>query len=169
MNESSSPEPNRPSRRLSTIAVHGGEDRLKPGFAMTDAIFCAATYTFADTQAVIDFVQQKQPREEYGRYGNPSEKVVERKLAALEGGEAAITYATGMAAVAGYLLAKLEAGDEIVLFDECYHRTREFCLRHLSRFNVGMHRIPMGDYDAMEAAVNSKTRLLISESPTTRT
>ena len=39
---------------------------------MTDPIFCAATYTFPDTQAAIDFVQQKLPREEYARYGNPS-------------------------------------------------------------------------------------------------
>ncbi len=80
----------RPGAGPSTTSVHTGEDRLKPGFSMTDPIFCTATYTFADTQAVLDFVGQKQPREEYGRYGNPSEKVLERKLAALEGGEAAL-------------------------------------------------------------------------------
>ena len=66
----------------STMAVHAGEDRQKLGHSMTDPIFCSSTYTFADTQSVIDFIEQKQPREEYGRYGNPSEKVVERKLAA---------------------------------------------------------------------------------------
>ncbi len=76
----------------STQSVHAGEDRQKPGYSITDPIFCTATYTFADTQSVIDFVEQKQPREEYGRYGNPSEKVAERKLAALEGGEAAVLY-----------------------------------------------------------------------------
>jgi cystathionine gamma-synthase len=139
---------------------------LKPGFAMTDPIFCAATYTFADTQAVIDFVKQKQPREEYGRYGNPTEKTVERKLAALEGGQAALLYSSGMAAVAGLLLAKLQAGDEVVLFDECYHRTRELCSKHLGRFGVVTHQIPACDYDRMEAAINSRTKLLISESPT---
>ena len=84
--ESASPHPDRPGLRPSTLAVHAGEDRIKPGFAITDPIFCTATYTFANTQAVIDFVEQKQPREEYGRYGNPSEKVVQRKLAAFEGG-----------------------------------------------------------------------------------
>jgi cystathionine gamma-synthase len=162
----SSRDPDRPDQRLSTQAVHAGEDRLKPGFAMTDAIFCTATYTFADTQAVIDFAEKKQPREEYGRYGNPSEKVVERKLAALEGGQAAITYATGMAAVAGYLLAKLKAGDEIVLFDECYHRTREFCTKHLGKFGVVTHTVPACDYAQMEAAINANTKVLISESPT---
>ncbi len=71
--------------RPSTLAVHAGEDRQKPGHAITDPIFCSSTYTFVDTQSVIDFIEQKLPREEYGRYGNPSEKVAERKLAALEG------------------------------------------------------------------------------------
>ena len=165
-NESSTTKQGESAPGLSTLAVHGGEDRVKAGFAMTDAIYCAATYTFPDTQAVIDFVVEKQPREEYGRYGNPSEKVAERKLAALEGGEAALTFSTGMAAVAGYLLAKLQAGDEIILFDECYHRTREMCQRHLGRFGVLTHTIPACDYDQMEAAINSRTKVLISESPT---
>ena len=80
---------------------------------------------------MIDFIEQKQPREEYGRYGNPGEKVVERKLAALEGGEAALLFSTGMAAIVGLLMAKLNAGDEVVFFDECYHRSREFCAKHL--------------------------------------
>ncbi len=73
---------------LSTLAVHAGEARQKPGDAVTDAIFCSSTYTFTDTQSIIDFIEQEQPREEYGRYGNPGEKVVEAKLAALEGAEA---------------------------------------------------------------------------------
>jgi cystathionine gamma-synthase len=150
----------------STVAVHGGEARQKPGDAITDPIFCASTYTFRDTQSVIDFIEQKLPREEYGRYGNPSEKVVERKLAALEGGEEAILFATGMAAIVGLLMAKLNAGDEVVFFDECYHRSREFCAKHLSRFNVVTRQVRACDYDAMEAAITPRTRLLVSESPT---
>ena len=152
--------------RLSTRAVHAGEARQKPGNSMTDPIFCAATYTFPDTQAVLDFIEQKLPREEYGRYGNPSEKVAEAKLAALEGGEEGLIYSSGMSAIAGLLLAKLQSGDEIVLFDECYHRTREFCTKYLGKFGVVTHQIPACDYDAMEAAINSNTALLISESPT---
>ena len=71
----------------STVAIHAGEDRQKLANSITDPIVCASTYTFPSTQAVIEFIEQKQPREEYGRYGNPGEKVVERKLAAMEGGE----------------------------------------------------------------------------------
>ncbi|MGQ9576579.1 MAG: trans-sulfuration enzyme family protein [Thermoguttaceae bacterium] len=151
---------------MSTQAVHAGEDRLKPCFSVTEPVFCAATYNFADTQALIEYVQQKQPREEYSRYGNPSEKVLERKLAELEGGQAAVVFSSGMAAVAVLLLAKLQAGDEVILFDECYHRTREFCVKHLSRFGVRTHQVPACDYQAMEAAITPKTRLLVSESPT---
>ncbi|MGH7193862.1 MAG: aminotransferase class I/II-fold pyridoxal phosphate-dependent enzyme, partial [Candidatus Saccharimonadales bacterium] len=150
----------------STLAVHAGEERQKPGNAISDPIFCASTYTFANTQAVIDFIEHKQPREEYGRYGNPSEKVAERKLAALEGGEAALLFSTGMAAIVGLLMAKLSAGDEVVFFDECYHRSREFCVKHLSRFGVVTHQVRACDYDAMRAAITPKTRLLVSESPT---
>jgi cystathionine gamma-synthase len=151
---------------VSTIAIHAGEARQKPGDAITDPIFCASTYTFADTQSVIDFIQQKLPREEYGRYGNPGEKVVERKLAALEGGEAALLFSTGMAAIVGLLMTKLSAGDEIIFFDECYHRSREFCSMLLSRFGVVTRQVPACDYEAMEAAVTPRTKLLVSESPT---
>src|SRR6476619_8385315 len=85
----------------STIAVHAGEERQKAVNAITDPIVCSATYTFANTQAVLDFLHNKEDREEYGRYGNPGEKVVERKTAMLEGGEDAILYASGMAAIVG--------------------------------------------------------------------
>jgi len=164
--ESCSSDKHSPKRRLSTLAVHAGEDRLKAGNSMTDPIFCAATYTFANTQAVIDFVERKQPREEYARYGNPSERVAERKLAALEGGEAGLIYSSGMAAITGLLLTRLKAGDEIVLFDECYHRTRELCVKYLGKFGVVTHLVPACNYEQMEAAINAHTALLISESPT---
>ena len=152
--------------RLSTLAVHAGEARQKPGDSITDPIFCASTYTFTDTQAVIDFIEEEQPREEYGRYGNPGERIAERKLAALEGAETAIVYSSGMAAIVGLLMAKLSAGDEVVFFDECYHRSREFCSKHLARFGVKTVQVRACDYDAMEAAVNEHTKLLVSESPT---
>ena len=150
----------------STAAVHAGEARQKPGFSITDPNFQSSTYTFADTQAIIDFIEEKQQREEYGRYGNPGEKVVEEKLAALEGGESAVLFSSGMAAFVGLLMAHVSAGDEIVFFDECYHRSREFCRRHLTRFGVGFREVPTCDYAAMEAAITPRTRFIVSESPT---
>lgn len=162
--DSASTTPGAPG--MSTTAIHAGEVRQKPGDAITDPIFCASTYTFADTQSVIDFIEQKQPREEYGRYGNPSEKVVERKLAALDHAETSILFSSGMAAFVGYVLAKLQSGDEVLFFDECYHRSREFCAKYLSRYGVTTRMIRTGDYAAMEAAISPATKLLVSESPT---
>jgi cystathionine gamma-synthase len=154
------------SPQFSTLSVHGGEARQKPGDSITDPVFCAATYTFEDTKSVIEYIEEEQPREEYGRYGNPGERVAERKLAALEGGEEAVLFSSGMAAIVGLLMAKLNAGDEVVFFDECYHRSREFCNKHLSRFGVRTVQVPACEYDAMEAAITPQTRILISESPT---
>jgi len=150
----------------STSAVHAGEARLKPGNSITDPIFAASTYTFANTAAIVEFLEGKEDREEYGRYGNPGERVVERKLAALDGGEEAVLFASGMAAFVGLLMAHVSAGDEIIFFDECYHRSREFCRKHLTRFGVGYHEVATGDYAAMEAAIGPRTKFLISESPT---
>lgn len=151
---------------FSTLSVHAGEDRQKIAHSLTDPIVCSATYTFSSTQAVIDFIQEKQQREEYGRYGNPGERVVERKLAALDAGEDAVLFASGMAAMVGLLMAKLSAGDEVIFFDECYHRSREFCTKHMSRFGVTTKQVKTTDYEAMAAAITPRTKLLISESPT---
>jgi cystathionine gamma-synthase len=169
LQSSNADEPAKPDEQppgLSTLSVHAGEDRQKVAHAITDPIFVASTYTFADTKAVIDYIEQKQPREEYGRYGNPSERVLERKLAALDGGESALVFSSGMSALVVLLLAKLNAGDEVLFFDECYHRSREFCAKHLSRFGVTTRQVRACDYDALEVAITARTRLLISESPT---
>lgn len=152
--------------RLSTLAVHAGEARQKPGDSVPDPIFCASTYSFESTAALLEYIEKKLPREEYGRYGNPNERTAEKKLAALDGGEEGLLFSTGMAAIVGLLTAKLNAGDEVVFFDECYHRSREFCVKHLSRFGVVTHQVKTGDYDAMEWAITKQTKLLISESPT---
>ncbi len=150
----------------STVAIHAGEARQKFADSITDPIIAASTYTFENTDAVIRFIEEKQQREEYGRYGNPGEKVVEAKLAAMDGAEAAVLFSSGMAAIVGVLIAKLSAGDEVIFFDECYHRSREFCSKHLSRFGVVTRQVKACDYEAMEAAITDRTKLLVSESPT---
>ncbi|MDP1561426.1 MAG: PLP-dependent aspartate aminotransferase family protein [Pirellulaceae bacterium] len=151
---------------FSTTAIHGGEQRQKAYDALTDAIVCASTFSFTNTQAVIDFIEQDQQRGEYARYGNPSDMVVERKLAAIEGAEDAILFSSGMAAFVTLLMAKLSAGDEIVFFDQCYHRSREFCAKYLARYGVVTKQVKTGDYQAMADAVTDRTKMLVSESPT---
>ena len=150
----------------STTAVHAGESRQKLADAIADPIVASSTYTFRDTRAILDLLEGKTSREEYGRYGNPGERVVEAKLAALDGGEMAVLFSSGMAALVGVLMTWLNAGEEVVFFDECYHRSREFCRRHLTRFGVGFREVKTGDYDAMEAAIGPRTKMVVSESPT---
>ena len=160
----SSAEPQGPG--LSTLRVHAGESRQKPANSLTDPIVCASTYSFENSQAIIDYIEQDQQRGEYGRYGNPGEWVVEQKLAALDGAEDGVLYSSGMAAIVGLFMTRLNQGDEVIFFDECYHRSREFCTKHLSRFGVVTRQVKACDYEAMEDAINENTRLLVSESPT---
>lgn len=160
------------SQGNSTRAVHGGTKRRKAFNSLNTPIVQTATYTFGDTQELIDFMERKtwgdgDDREEYGRYGNPTVSAVERKLAALDSGEDAVLYASGMSAVTSLLLSILPSGAHIVMTDDCYRRTRQFCLTFLKRFGIETTVVPMGDYDALEAAIiPKKTRFIISESPT---
>jgi len=151
---------------VSTQSVHAGERRQKPEGSISAPIFTASTYTFESTDSLLRFVDGLEDRDEYGRYGTPNERTCEAKLAALEGAEEAIIYSSGMAAIVGLLMSRLSAGDEIVFFDQCYHRSREFCAKHLARFGVVTRQVPTGDFAAMEAAINSNTKMLVSESPT---
>src|SRR5262249_45290390 len=106
-------------------------------------------------------------REEYGRYGNPTIQSVERKVAALEGADDAVLFSSGMAALTSLLLASLPTGAHIVMTDDCYRRTRQFCLTYLKRLGIETTIVHMGDYEEIEAAIQPKlTRFLISESPT---
>jgi cystathionine gamma-synthase len=163
-------EPSPPIKTLnlgiSTQSVHAGEERQKAEGSISTPIYNASTFTFESTDSLLRFVEGEIDRQEYGRYGNPNEKSVEQKLAALDAAESAILYSSGMAAIVGLLMSKLSSGDEVIFFDQCYHRSREFCVKHLSRFGVKTHQVKTGDFEAMEAAINSNTRMLISESPT---
>jgi cystathionine gamma-synthase len=151
---------------FSTKAVHAGEGRDKAGNAVTTPIFQTATYAFRDTHELIDYMEGHIEREEYGRYGNPTQRVVERKLAALDGGEAALLFSTGMCAITTVLLAMLGRGSHIVLTEEGYRRTRQFCRTLLHRLGIEHTFVETGNYQALEAAIRPTTRLIFSESPT---
>jgi cystathionine gamma-synthase len=156
---------------FATQAVHAGEERRKPYGALTTPIVQTSTYTFADSAEVQEFMQRKAAgeaavRDEYGRYSNPTQTAAERKLAALEGGERALLFASGMAAISTTLLALLSAGDHILLAADCYHRTREFALAFLSRWGVEASLVPIDAPSAFEAALRPTTRLIFAETPT---
>jgi cystathionine gamma-synthase len=156
-----------------TLSVHGGDDRARAHQAIPMPIIQTATYAFADTADLINFMQRKSwgdgiiGREEYGRYGNPTVQAVERKVTALEGAGDCVLFSSGMAAITSLLLASLPTGAHIVMSDDCYRRTRQFCLTFLKRLGIETTIVPTGDYEALEAAIQPRrTRFLVSESPT---
>ncbi|MGJ3239009.1 MAG: trans-sulfuration enzyme family protein [Anaerolineae bacterium] len=157
----------------SSKAVHAGTDRQKALNALNTPIVQSATYTFANTADLIAFLEAKtwgngeKTRDEYGRYGNPSITAVEKRLAALEGGDDAVLFSSGMAAITTLLLTVLKSGQHVVMTDDTYRRTRQFCEQTLSKFGIETTIVPVGDYDALEAAIiKGKTRFVISETPT---
>jgi cystathionine gamma-synthase len=150
----------------STAAVHAGEPRARAYDSITAPIVHAATYTFADTAALVDFQEGRVEREEYGRYGNPTVRAAEAKLAALERAEAALLCSCGMNALTTVLLSMLPSGSHLVLTDDCYRRTRQFVSTLLARLGVEHTIVPACDYNAIEAALRPETRLILSESPT---
>ncbi len=149
-----------------TLAVHGGEPDSYPHDALTAPIIQTATYTFENTAELRDFFEGRKHREEYGRYGNPSVRLVEKKLAALEATDDAVAFSSGMAAVTTSILALTKAGSHVVLFSDCYRRTRQFVERVLGRFGVEHTLVPSADLGALREAIRPGTRLVISEAPT---
>ncbi|HVH46616.1 MAG TPA: aminotransferase class I/II-fold pyridoxal phosphate-dependent enzyme [Labilithrix sp.] len=158
--------------KLATLAVRSGQPRQDAFDAVTTPIACTATYAFSSSAELRDHFEGRIQRDEYGRYGNPTVRAAEKKLAALEGcsGAAAETdavlFASGMAAITTALFALLKKGDHVVLPGEGYRRTRAFVTDLLARFGVESTIVPAGDAEALAAAIEPRTRIILTESPT---
>jgi cystathionine gamma-synthase len=159
-------KPARKPRGPSTVAVHAGEPRPKPAHALATPIVQTATYTFADTQELKDHFEGRIDRVEYGRYGNPTQRIAEAKLAALEGADDCLLFSSGMGAMTTALFAMLSRGTHVVVTDDSYRRTRQFLNQTLHRYGIEVSTVPAGDYEALEDAIKPTTRALVSESPT---
>jgi cystathionine gamma-synthase len=153
----------------STDAVHAGDDKLKPYDSLPTPIVQTATYSFANTAEIVAYTEGRHPDEdrgEYGRYGNPTVRALEKRFAALEGTEDAVVFGSGMAAATTTLFALVRAGQHVILFRDCYRRTLEFVTDVLGRFGVTHTLLDGGDLGALEGAIRPETRLVVSESPT---
>src|SRR4051812_3664979 len=151
--ESPTANPSRAPRKVDTLAVRGG-DPPKYGYdAVTMPIVCTATYTFAGTGEIRDHFEGNIAREEYGRYGNPTVRAAERKLASLEGADDAVLFPSGMNAVTTLLFSMVRPGDHIVMTSDCYRRTRQFVTAFLGRFGVEHTLVDPDDVDALEGAI----------------
>jgi cystathionine gamma-synthase len=93
-----------------TQVVHAGEPRSRPEHALTTPVFQTATYVFDQTADLIRFMEGEGGRVDYGRYGNPTVRLVETKIAELEGGEDAVAFASGMAALVTTCMAFTRSG-----------------------------------------------------------
>jgi cystathionine gamma-synthase len=156
-----------------TRSIHAGVDRRRMHHSITTPIIYSAPFTFADSADLNDFMFKKVwgggagGREEYGREGNATVNAVEQRLAALENGEAAALFASGMNAFTTLLLAHVKMGEHLIMTDDCYKHSREFGLSMLERLGVVTSVAPTDDYGALEAAIRpGETRFIISESPT---
>ncbi|MBT3344807.1 MAG: aminotransferase class I/II-fold pyridoxal phosphate-dependent enzyme [Gemmatimonadetes bacterium] len=149
----------------STWSVHGGQERHKYGKSVTEPIAQTATYVFDSLNEFEEYKQGKRSHFEYGRYGNPTVSVAENKLAALDHADAALLFSSGMSAITTVLLAMLRSGQHIVVMEDCYRRTVQFC-DLLAKFGIQSTRVPPSDLEALEEALRPETRILFAESPT---
>ena len=123
-----------PEKRPSlTPSVHSGEPTRFAHDSLTLPIIQTATYTFENTAELVAYMEGHKEREEYGRYGNPTVRVLEERIAALEGAEDAAVFGSGMAAVTSAILSLVGQGAHVVLFNDCYRRTRQFVTTFLAR------------------------------------
>jgi cystathionine gamma-synthase len=150
----------------STRSVHGGEREHREGATLTTPIHQTSTFWFEDSEEVRAYAEGRLVRDEYGRYGNPTWRAVERKLNELEGAEASVLFASGMAAATTTFLALLGRGDHIVVTNDCYRRTRQFIQQLLAKLEVACTVIEPADPIALKAALRDETKLFFTESPT---
>jgi cystathionine gamma-synthase len=150
----------------STRAVHGGERASPASDAVPTPIFQTSTFWFRDSAELRDYQEGRRPRDEYGRYGNPTWRAVERKLCELEGAEQAVLFASGMCAATTLFLAQLPRGSHLIVTSDCYRRTRQFIQQYLVKLDVETTVIDPADTKQLADAIRDGTRLFFTESPT---
>jgi cystathionine gamma-synthase len=150
----------------STRSVHGGERDRRVSDAVTTPIFQTSTYWFKDSAELRAFQEGRLTRDEYGRYGNPTWRAVETKLAELEGAEEAVLFASGMCAATTTFLALLPRGGHLIVTSDCYRRTRQFCREFLTKLDVETTVIEPANVEKLAQAIRPGSSLFFTESPT---
>ncbi|MHC4635324.1 MAG: PLP-dependent transferase, partial [Planctomycetota bacterium] len=131
---SSRKKANHSSQSLSTRSIHAGEPRRKYADSLMTPIIQTSTFTFRDSKHIEDYTLKGKEHFEYGRYGNPTAKIAEKRLADLEGAEDCIVFSSGMSAITTTILSLVQSGDHIVITDDSYKKTLEFCRSYLKQF-----------------------------------
>jgi methionine-gamma-lyase len=156
------------AHRFDTQAVHAGQEPDPVTGSVTPPIHMTTTFKLpAPGPELLDalFLKGERPAHVYTRWSNPSLRTLEEKMATLEGAEAGIAFASGMAAVSGLLLSKLGAGDHVVASDVCYAGTVELLGQYANRYGIQVSLVDTSDIDAVAAALRSETKLVYIETP----
>jgi cystathionine gamma-lyase len=145
--------------RFSTQQIHAGVEPDPTTGAILTPIYQSTTYV----QPSVDEYLAK--GYSYSRSGNPTVRVLEQKLATLEGGADATCFSTGMAAIHAVMLAFLNAGEHAVVSDVAYGGTYRICTKVFSRFGVEFTFADTSKPDEVRAALRDNTRLILTETP----
>lgn len=150
---------------FSTLCVHGGEQLDALGGAHAP-LYNHSTFGFSSTKALLDVVEGRVEGNLYTRYGhNPTIRATERKLALLEGGEAALAFGSGMAAEAAAFLALCRSGDHIVCMGDVYGGSYELLERNLPNFGIKTTFLFGEEIGRLADVVTDRTRLVFFETP----
>lgn len=154
--------------RARTSAVHGGTMRTPFG-ETSEALFLTSGYVYDTMEAAERRFKNEEPGFVYSRFSNPTVRMLEERMAQLEGADDARATATGMAAVTAAMLCQLKAGDHVLssraLFGSCRYIVEDL----LPRFGVTSTLIDGRDLDAWKAAVQPNTKVFFLESPSNPT
>ncbi|MGB6546391.1 MAG: aminotransferase class I/II-fold pyridoxal phosphate-dependent enzyme [Candidatus Acidiferrales bacterium] len=151
-----------------TLAIHAGEPKHGRNGSVAPAIERTSNFVFADTAEMKRWAEGKSKAYIYTRYGNPTLAIAEAKLAALEGAEAAIVAASGMAAITSALLAMLQSGDELIATRQIYGGAYRLLRDVLPSFGIQVHYAE-ANLEGVDRLVNDQTRALYLETPTNPT
>lgn len=152
-----------------TLAVWGGEDRYLVDRATQVPVVHSVSFGYDDIDEWIDVALGKAPGHIYGRNTNPTVAVFEEKIRLLEGGEAATSASTGMAAISNTLYALLRPGSRIVSVKDTYGGTSQLFTEFLPEYGIETDLCDTADFEAIESAVGAGCDLLYLETPTNPT
>lgn len=158
------------SKRLrdATLAIHAGEEHAGVNGPVVPPVARTSNFTFASAEEMKRWAEGKSSAYIYTRYANPTLAVAERKIAALEGAEAAVVAASGMAAISSALLAVLRAGDEVIATRQVYGGTYRLMRDVFPRFGIVVRHVE-ADLGGIERMVSPRTKALYVETPTNPT
>jgi O-succinylhomoserine sulfhydrylase len=147
-----------------TRAVRAGHRRTNEG-EHSEAIFPTSSYVFGSAAEAAARFSGAIPGNIYSRFTNPTVRTFEERLAALEGGERCVAFASGMSAILATAMGLLKAGDHVVASKAIFGTTTILFQNYLGRFGVDTTFVPLTDYSAWENAIRPNTRLLFIETP----